>query len=79
MTLAVTPPLIAALATTVLSGALFPAPARAAPFAYVPNQKSGSISVIDIARDEVVRTLTAQHALGNRLQAIDIDTKGKTL
>jgi YVTN family beta-propeller protein len=79
MPLSVPPPLTALLTAAVLSGAVLPALARAAPFAYVPNQKSGSISVIDIARDEVVRTLTAQHALGNRLQAIDIDTKGKTL
>lgn len=79
MPLSVPPSLNALLTAVVLSGAVLPALARAAPFAYVPNQKSGSISVIDIARDEVVRTLTAQHALGNRLQAIDIDTKGKTL
>ncbi|MEO5559556.1 MAG: beta-propeller fold lactonase family protein [Dokdonella sp.] len=79
MTLSVPRPLSAFLVTAVISGAVFPASTSAAPFAYVPNQKSGSISVIDIARDEVVRTLTAQHQLGNRLQAIDIDTKGKTL
>lgn len=53
--------------------------ALAAPFAYVPNQKSGSISVIDTATDSVVRTLTAQHSLGKRLQAIDADRAGKVL
>ena len=36
-------------------------PAIAAPFAYVPNQKSGTISVIDTATDTVT-----QHALGRR-------------
>ncbi|MEO7063651.1 MAG: beta-propeller fold lactonase family protein [Dokdonella sp.] len=53
--------------------------AAAAPFAYVPNQKSGSISVIDTASDKVVRTLTAHGQLGKRLQAIDIDRRGHTL
>ncbi|MFI4969975.1 MAG: beta-propeller fold lactonase family protein [Lysobacterales bacterium] len=51
----------------------------AAPLAYVPNQKSGSISVIDTATDNVVRTLTAQGRLGKRLQAIDADPRGNTL
>src|SRR4051812_44186410 len=31
--------------------------AAAAPFAYVPNEKSGSISVIDTATDQVVGVL----------------------
>ena len=43
--------------------------ASAAPFAYVPNQKSGSISVIDTGSDKVVRTLTAHNQLGKRLRA----------
>jgi YVTN family beta-propeller protein len=33
------------------------APAAAAPFAYVPNQGSGSISIIDTATDRVVREI----------------------
>jgi len=53
--------------------------AGAAPFAYVPNQKSGSISVIDTASDTVVRTLTAGGALGDRVQAIDADARGTTV
>src|SRR4051794_15769867 len=50
-------------------------PLVAAPFAYVPNQKSGTISVIDTATDTVTRTLSGQGALGKRLQAIDSDAK----
>lgn len=59
--------------------AFFCAHVAAAPFAYVPNQKSGTISVIDTASDTVVRTLTGQKQLGNRLQAIDATQDGKTL
>ena len=51
----------------------------AAPLAWVPNQKSGSISVIDTATDTVVRTLTAGGALGDRVQALDVDARGRTL
>ncbi len=53
--------------------------ASPAPVAYVPNQKSGSISVIDTASDKVVRTLTAHGQLGKRLQAIDVDPRAGTL
>src|SRR5260221_11276916 len=31
--------------------------ARAAPFAYVPNERSGTVSVIDTASDQVVATI----------------------
>src|SRR5207253_10160689 len=31
--------------------------ARAAPFAYVPNERSGTVSVIDTASDQVVATV----------------------
>ncbi len=55
------------------------AASMAAPFAYVPNQKSGSISVIDTSTDAVVRTLTAGDKLGKRLQAVDMDAKGGLL
>src|SRR5690606_10074184 len=51
-------------------------PVVAAPLAYVPNQKSGTISVVDTATDAVVRTLDAGGALGKRLQAIDADGRG---
>lgn len=70
-----------AIAAAMLAGAAFLAggTATAAAFAYVPNQKSGSISVIDTASDTVVRTLTAHGQLGKRLQAIDIDRRGRTV
>ncbi|MEO7433566.1 MAG: beta-propeller fold lactonase family protein [Dokdonella sp.] len=68
---------------SVLAGVLCTALATpqvlAAPFAYVPNQKSGSISVIDVASDTVTRTLTASGKLGKRLQAIDVSSDGKVL
>ncbi len=38
--------------------------------AFVPNQRSGTVSVIDTASDTVVRTLSAQGALGKRLQQV---------
>ncbi|MCW0394787.1 MULTISPECIES: beta-propeller fold lactonase family protein [Xanthomonas] len=48
-----------------------PAPAAAtAALAYVPNQRSGTISVIDTGSDRVVRTLSAQGQLGKRLQQV---------
>ena len=64
-----------------IAAALFAvaSPASAAPFAYVPNQKSGTISVIDTATDTVTRTLSAGGTLGKRLQAIDSDAKGDVL
>ena len=68
--------LAALVATTLLAAAL---PAAASPFAYVPNQKSGTISVIDTATDTVTKTLSGSGALGKRLQAIDSDVKGDIL
>lgn len=67
---------LALLATALLFAG---ANAVAAPLAYVPNQKSGTISVIDTASDAVVKTLSANGKLGKRLQAIDADGKGHTL
>ena len=47
------------------------AAAAAAPaLAYVPNQRSGTISVIDTDKDVVLRTLSAQGQLGTRLQQV---------
>ena len=46
-------PLLAALAL------LHPAAAAAAPFAYVPNEKGGTVSVIDTATDKVVGEIEA--------------------
>ena len=47
----------------------------AAPLAYVPNEKSGSISVIDTATDTVVRSIAA----GKRPRGLAADRAGKTL
>lgn len=47
-------------ASTLLAAALaWPHAARAAPFAYVPNEGSGTLSVIDTATDQVVATIPA--------------------
>ena len=67
-----------ALAVAAFAGAAS-IPAIAAPFAYVPNQKSGTISVIDTATDTVTKTLSGGGTLGKRLQAIDSDAKGDVL
>lgn len=58
---------------------LFAAPLHAATMAYVPNQKSGTVSVIDTATDTVVRTLSGHGAFGDRLQEVEIDPHGKVL
>jgi len=64
-----------------IAGALFATtlPVAAAPFAYVPNQKSGTVSVIDTATDTVTKTLSGGGTLGKRLQAIDSDAKGDVI
>lgn len=49
--------------------------ACAAPFAYVPNEKSGTISVIDTATDTVVRQLEA----GKRPRGIGSDPEGRQI
>ena len=59
--------------------ALFATPAFAASFAYVPNQASGTISVIDTGKDEVVCTLSAEGKLAKKLNGIVADREGKTL
>ena len=41
------------------SAVLLPGLALAAPFAYVPNEKSGTVSVIDTATDSVVADIKA--------------------
>jgi len=50
------------------SGQQPPAPARA----YVPNQRSGTLSVIDTQSDRVVRTLSANGQIGKRLQQLTL-------
>ena len=47
--------------------------APAAPFAYVPNEKSGTISIIDIATDTVTGVIPA----GKRPRGIAISPDGK--
>jgi YVTN family beta-propeller protein len=47
-----------------------PSATPAAALAYVPNQRAGTISVIDTGTDAVLRTLSAQGQLGKRLQQI---------
>jgi len=42
-----------------LTAALLPGMATASPFAYVPNEKSGTISIIDCATDNVVGQIKA--------------------
>ncbi|KLB75250.1 surface antigen, partial [Xanthomonas euvesicatoria] len=64
---AASPASTAAPATT---GTAAPAPATPPVFAYVPNQRSGTVSVIDTHTDTVVRTLSAQGQLGKRLQQV---------
>ncbi|TQU03500.1 hypothetical protein EIJ50_21195, partial [Xanthomonas perforans] len=64
---AASPAPTAAPATT---GPAAPAPATPPVFAYVPNQRSGTVSVIDTHTDTVVRTLSAQGQLGKRLQQL---------
>ena len=50
-------PLRSPLRSLLAACALLPGAAFAAPFAYVPNEKSATVSVIDTATDTVVRTL----------------------
>jgi YVTN family beta-propeller protein len=47
----------------------------AAPFAYVPNEKSGTVSVIDTASDTVARTITT----GGKPRGIAASPDGATL
>ncbi|WP_246505695.1 beta-propeller fold lactonase family protein [Coralloluteibacterium stylophorae] len=47
--------------------------------AYVPNQRSGTVSVIDTATDQVARTLDGDGGLGGRLQQVMIGSGGDRL
>ena len=49
--------------------------ALAAPLAYVPNEKSGTISVIDTAKDEVVAEIRA----GTKPRGLAVSADGKRL
>ena len=57
------------------AGMLACAAVQAAPFAYVPNEKSGSVSVIDSASGAAVRTIAA----GKRPRGIAADPQGALL
>ena len=61
-----------------LLGALtlvMPLAALAAPFAYVPNEGSGSLSVIDTATDQVVGEIAA----GKKPRGIVVSADGRTV
>jgi YVTN family beta-propeller protein len=60
---------------SVLLSALACTAVHAAPFAYVPNEKSGTVSVIDTATDQVVRQIAA----GKRPRGIAADPGGRQL
>ncbi|HYS74879.1 MAG TPA: hypothetical protein VEM38_02160, partial [Burkholderiales bacterium] len=49
--------------------------ACAAPFAYVPNERSGTVSVIDTASDQVVATIKA----GGKPRGIAASPDGRRL
>lgn len=53
-----------------LCAAALAAPAPAAAYAYVGNQVSGTVSVIDTSTDEVVRTLPDHGKIGKKIQAV---------
>lgn len=52
--------------------------ADAAEFAYVGNQESGTVSLIDTSNDQVTRTLPDQGKIGAKVQAVVTDRTGKT-
>jgi YVTN family beta-propeller protein len=62
--------LLAGVASAVLAFS-----AAAAPFAYVPNEESGTISVIDTATDEVVKEIRA----GDKPRGLAVSRDGKKL
>ena len=61
-------------AAALLSGAL-PVAAVAGPFAYVSNEGSASVSVIDTASDKVVATL----AISRKPRGIAVSSDGRRL
>lgn len=58
-------------------GLLSAVPAMAAEYAYVPNTKSGTISVIDTSSDTVVKTLPPHGTLGKKLLGLAVTADGK--
>ena len=61
--------------SALLAVACFCAPSIAAPFAYVPNEKSGTITVIDTETDTVVAEVKA----GDKPRGLAASKDGKTL
>ena len=61
--------------TLVLAALCVPAAVMAGPFAYVPNEKSGTLSVIDTENDTVVSEIKA----GNKPRGLAVSIDGKTL
>jgi YVTN family beta-propeller protein len=53
--------------------------ALAAPYAYVPNQIDGTVSVIDIATDAVSYTLPSKGRLGKKIQGLALDASAKNM
>ena len=51
----------------------------AASHAYVSNEKSGTVSVIETATGKVIDTLPATGKIGEKIQKAMTDTSGKTL
>jgi YVTN family beta-propeller protein len=62
------------LAGTLASALFLAAHAGAAPFAYVPNEKSGTLSIIDTETDTVVRTIPA----GDKPRGLAVSGDGRT-
>ena len=58
-----------------IASLLAPCTMLAAPFAYVPNEKSGTLSVIDTSSDMVVAEIKA----GDKPRGLAISMDGKTL
>ena len=53
--------------------------AQAAPLAYVPNEKDGTISVIDTSTDKVIKKLPKKGAFGKKIQAVAMHPDGTKL
>ena len=53
--------------------------AFAEPFAYVPNEKDGKVSVIDTVTDKVVGTLPKKGRFDKKIQAVALNPEGTKL
>ena len=49
------------------------------PFAYVPNEKDGTVSVIDTTTDTIVKTLPKKGVFGKKIQAVALSQDGNKL